>query len=443
MSKLFRTARNPKVYTGKLKLGPGRWKNVPLFSDKTASERRLKELQTAADRRAAGIDTADTDRLALPIDELAEKYIDWLTVQKKDPDHIRISEWMLNKLIQTGEWRYFRDITRESVEKMLPVLARTASYQNKFIVRAKAFVNWLLPEGCPSPLVKLKRVREKGAKKNRGRRKAAAGELEALFNLDIPIDRKLAYALAALNGFRRSNAEELLWGDLHRDAPIPFVGVRKKNGDDDTLDQIPLHPYVLKLLGDMTPGMPAVHVLRSVPDVETLERDLVRAGFKLSDERGLRLDYHGLRHEFGSRLDLTGCSRATRKKLERRAAQDVTDGYAHAELAEMLAALERLPSPLNDWNRQRQKAVKTGIGGGAVDASAVRDHGRDQAAGFPLHGAALTDTTANSALQPPNLRLPLENQGVDTSRHTPALPDLIGPENRDTVLKTRPSTQVD
>lgn len=152
MSKLFRTARKPKVYTGKLKLGPGRWKNVPLFSDKTASERRLKELQTAADRRAAGIDTADTDRLALPIADLAEKYIEWLTVQKKDSDHIRISEWMLNKLIETGEWRYFRDITRESVEKMLPVLARTASYQNKFIVRAKAFVNWLIPEGCPSPL---------------------------------------------------------------------------------------------------------------------------------------------------------------------------------------------------------------------------------------------------------------------------------------------------
>lgn len=193
----------------------------------------------------------------------------------------------------------------------------------------------------------------------------------------------------------------------------------------------------------MTPGMPAVHVLRSVPDVETLERDLVRAGFKLTDERGLRLDYHGLRHEFGSRLDLTGCSRATRKKLERRAAQDVTDGYAHAELAEMLTALERLPSPLNDWNRGRQKVVKTGTGGRAVDTSATRDHGRDQAADFPLHGAALTDTAADSTFQQSNLRLPSADQGDDTSRHTPALPDLIGAENGDTVLKSGPSTQVD
>lgn len=109
----------------------------------------------------------------------------------------------------------------------------------------------------------------------------------------------------------------------------------------------------------------------------------------------------------------------------------------------MMAALERLPSPLNDWNRQRQKVVKTGTGGGAVDASAARDHGRDQAAGFPLHTAALTDTGADSTIQSSTLRLPLENQGDDSSRHTPALPDLIGPENRDTVLKTRPSTQVD
>src|SRR5205823_2545623 len=111
------------------------------------------------------------------------------------------------------------------------------------------------------------------------------------------------------------------------------------------------------LLRERPAAMPATPVLRSVPDLKTLVKDWARAGVAFADDKGRRLDYHALRHTFQTNLDKTGCSRATKKRLMRHAAGDVTDGYAHAELAEMFAALKRLGSP-KTW--PAAKAVKTG-----------------------------------------------------------------------------------
>ena len=80
----------------------------------------------------------------------------------------------------------------------------------------------------------------------------------------------------------------------------------------------------------------------AVPDVATLEGDLETAGIAFLDAQKRRLDFHALRHTFQTNLDHTGCSRATKKKLMRHASGDVTDGYAHAELAEMAAAIRSI-----------------------------------------------------------------------------------------------------
>jgi hypothetical protein len=82
-----------------------------------------------------------------------------------------------------------------------------------------------------------------------------------------------------------------------------------------------------------------------VPDIKTLKKDWKRAGVEFANDAGLRLDYHALRHTFSSALDRAGASRTTKKRLMRHLSGDVTDGYSHAELAEMAAVLNRIPSP--------------------------------------------------------------------------------------------------
>lgn len=434
-----RNGKKSNCWYGKVK-DCGGWKRVKLFTDKKASVTRLSDLQRVTDQRASGMITADAERLSLPIAELAKQYVDSLRIQHTDAEHIRISEWMLNRMIKVGQWKRFQDITPSVVESMLPKLAKTASYQNKFIVRAKAFIHWSLPEGWIDPLKKLKRVKEKGAKKTRERRAGSDAEVRALFSIKMPEDRKLAYALAAFNGLRRNEVNGLLGGDLQLDVPIPFVGLRQKQAQNDSRDYIPLHPYVLKLLR----GRDLVaekKLLSSVPDIKTMKRDLDRAGVKLTDVQGRRLDYHALRHTFQTGLDRTGCSRATKKRLMRHAHEDVTDGYAHAELAEMSSALNRLVSTeLEVQNCPR--GINAGVVGGMSD-SEMSDHQLDQAT--TAYGRSLTPMNIQAVLDPLACST-LDfcyNLAAGMDLQSPALIGIHDVAQAVYTYEFRPSTQVD
>ncbi|MGH7177927.1 MAG: tyrosine-type recombinase/integrase [Tepidisphaeraceae bacterium] len=436
-------------YYGKVCVAPGRWHREKLYTDKLASERRLRELQIEADRRQSGANTSDTERLARPLSDLIGEYFDSLRQQNRDADHLRISRWMTDKLIGLTGWQYFRDISRESLERALATLeseGATASYRNKFIARAKALTNHLLPEGWPNPIKRVRRVSEKNAKRTRERRAATQAELDRLLALDTPADRRLAYALAAYNGLRRNEAAGLTWERLHLSAPIPFISLGQKMGESGAADAIPLHPFVVALLRQRPAAMPGVRVLRAVPDVATLEKDWTRAGVAFNDAQERRLDFHALRHTFQTNLDRTGCSRATKKKLMRHAGDDVTDGYAHAELAEMQTALSRLATP---DERQNEFAIRTGTSGEmAVSESCdFADHRSDQGATLLRRYAALSGNTelvklpgATASATRVSTR---QNRAIRASVRDAALPDLIVCGDADNVVKTGPSTQAD
>ena len=207
-------------YYGKVKVAPRRWQRHKLYTDRLASERKLIELQREADQYDSGIRSRERDRLERPITELRDEYIARMKLQRRKPEHVRISEHMLDRLIELGGWKRFRDIDRESMELIISKLAAagaTASYQNKFITRAKAFVHEFLPDSSPDPLRKLHRINEKGAKRTRDRRAATSVQISSLLsNAEIPHYRKVAYALAAYNGLRRNEVGSLAWDRVHR-----------------------------------------------------------------------------------------------------------------------------------------------------------------------------------------------------------------------------------
>jgi len=352
MNKVFKLKnRNGSAsnrYYGKVNIAPGDWRRVRLFVDMDASKRELRRLQTEIDQKGAGvIDTRKHSRQ--PIADHVAGYFTWMAVQGYDADHISIARNVLNRLVAAAGWRTVSDMNAESVDAVLPALADTQAYRNQYVKRARAFASWLRCTRRTSSdlLAGLKRKSERGCIRKRARRSASAGQYVALLQASIPEDRRLAYALACLNGLRRNEVGKLTWDRVRLHAPIPFIEVPQKNSANDTLDSIPLHPYVAALLRQRTAGMPGVRLLRAVPDVATLKKDWNAVGVKMIDERGLRIDFHGLRHTFTTALDLAGVSRATKKRLTRHAAEDVTDGYAHAELSDMLAALAKLHSPLN------------------------------------------------------------------------------------------------
>src|SRR5262245_36531461 len=101
----MRDGKKSANWYGKIKIGPRNWKKVKLFTDRVASDRRLAELQRQADQRAAGMQTADTDRLALPLKDLTKQYVQSLRTRRMDPEHVRITEWSLNKILEAGKWQ--------------------------------------------------------------------------------------------------------------------------------------------------------------------------------------------------------------------------------------------------------------------------------------------------------------------------------------------------
>jgi integrase len=426
----------------------GRWRPVgaknwtwhKLYRDKQASIAEWRRFQTREERRASGVSSEAIDRLDLPVPRIKEQYIAAQRLRGRSDDHVRITDWVLTWTIEWADWKVWKDITVASMSKVLERLKaddRTVAYRNDFIKKAKAFVNWSLPPGWPDPLDGLHRISTKGAKQRRGRRAASLDEIKALLALNIPHNRRLAYALALLDGLRRIDGLGLTWGDVFLNAPIPYVRLKPKQANAVTRewDYIPIHPYVLSLLDGLDAGTPEQHVLASIPDIKTLKKDLERARFEMKNSAGERLDYHALRHTFTTWLGRKGCSRATRKKLTRHANDDVTDGYAHAELAEMLEALVELPSPLT-WGEDVARATGTdGVAGTASHRSHAGHgvvsggHGPSSFGKFPMTGTARL--------------LPLEIVALCTAGQGAAQRDLNQRATPDIVAKTRPSTQVD
>lgn len=353
MAKVFkismRDGKKSSAWYGKLKVAEGKWSRVKLYTDKVASERKLVELQRDADRRAAGVRTVDMDHASRPISEHATDYIEALRLEKRDPESIRIAKWQLDYLVGAAAWSRLSDITSDGVRRVIAALdkkGRAAAHQNTFIKRAKAFVHWLQREGrlVGDPLANLKRVDETHGKRTRARRALSAEESIALLQ-HAPEDRRLKYAFAILAGLRRSELAELLWDDLRLNAPKPFIQLRPEQTKNGKADILPLHPYLVLLLRDLDQGAPHSPVVSSVPDMKTMVKDLKRAGVEPVDARGLRADFHALRHTYCTNLDATGASDATKRALMRHADGGVTQRYSHARHAELYAAIERLPAP--------------------------------------------------------------------------------------------------
>jgi integrase len=273
---------------------------------------------------------------------------------------------------------------------------RAASYSNKFIQRAKAFVHWLQRENriVGDPLIGVRRVDEHNGRRARSRRALDDNEVLALLDT-APASRRLKYAMPLLAGIRRSEFRKLLWGDLKLNAPRPFIKLRPELTKNKKADHLPLHPYLVQLLTELPPGQADQPVLQSVPDMKTVAKDLLAAGIavvasaagpgtvavakgrriNIADRQGRRADFHALRHTYSTNLDRTGCSWVTKKALLRHSFSGVTEGYSHARLEELYAAIERLPSPLLKTEpTSAEQARKTGTDDVSAAARAPLAH---------------------------------------------------------------------
>jgi hypothetical protein len=159
--------------------------------------------------------------------------------------------------------------------------------------------------------------------------------------------RSVVYATALYTGLRRRELNEICWSDFFLDDAKPRVRVPASISKNRKEALLPLHPELAATLRQFRPidfdalAKPFRH---HVPRIETVRRDLERAGIPLRDERGRRVDFHSLRMTFGTTMLASGVHPIVVKELMRHSDLKLTTNlYTDSSQLPLAAGVAMLP----------------------------------------------------------------------------------------------------
>ncbi len=266
------------------------------------------------------------------------------------------AEKRLRKLLTGCAWATWPDITADSFSawRETPIEQRQslaedgkigAATANQYLEIARTFCGWMVKRGrMPSnPLLSLEKMseaddvrRERRAltEDETGRLIANAGEFS------------LVYRLILGTGLRRSEAEQLQWGDVRLTAlPSPYIALRAATTKAKRADSLPLRADLAKALqearGDAGDGD---RVFARIPTMEEHRGILAAAGIEFETEAG-RADFHALRHTFGTMLSKAGVAPRVAMELMRHTDLRLTmKVYTDPRVFDLSGAVESLPA---------------------------------------------------------------------------------------------------
>ncbi|MFM9962257.1 MAG: tyrosine-type recombinase/integrase, partial [Planctomycetaceae bacterium] len=201
----------------------------------------------------------------------------------------------------------------------------------------------------------------------------------------LGIERALAYTIAVTTGLRLGELGSLTVGQVELDGPCPHVRLKAADEKNRQGNTIPLRRDVADELrqwvsglgghsrsqtnvlsfegrGESTNLSPTTKLFSISADLsKVLSRDRAIAGIAKRDDRGRVVDFHALRHTFGTNLSKAGVSPRVAQAAMRHSSIDLTmNVYTDPRLLDVQGAVESLPqisttSEPND-NRQRMAA---------------------------------------------------------------------------------------
>jgi len=295
-----------------------------------------------------------------------------LEADERSPHHIRESVAKVAKVIQKCEFIIPSDINAERVKNWVSDLrnkGKSVSFVNSYLESFKRFCRWLLkterltqnPVQFLQPLKKLD--------KERPRRALTTEEINKLISKTIDAEkhhgltgyeRSLVYRLALETGLRYNEIYTL----ERRDFVLcnePNVTVKASNTKNRKPDTLPLKTELAKDLEQYFKehlALPHIKAFRMWKDAgaEMLRNDLELAKIDYKTDEGF-MDFHSLRHTFGTQLAKSGVLPQDAQKLMRHSDVNLTMGiYTHINLEDKAKAVNKLPEIIIT----REKQAKTG-----------------------------------------------------------------------------------
>lgn len=214
------------------------------------------------------------------------------------------------------------------------------------MLNASALFNWMKKQRliAENPLFGVERVDTRLTPQFR--RALKPDEAQKLLRA-APPTRAVVYLVLLETGLRRSELNQLVFGDFDLDSPNPCVHVRASITKTKKEASIPLRAEVIKAIHLILPEnvMPFEFIFRGkLPRIPTMKRDLAKAGILFKDESGRRIDLHSLRETFCTNLSATGVyPRVAMELMRHRDIRQTMKTYTDTARLPLVAAVAGLP----------------------------------------------------------------------------------------------------
>ena len=443
------------VWTVQITDHAGVRRRIPGFASRAASmelERNIRKLVSI--RQAGGSPDAESNRFLETAPEIVRNKLaawgviageraaagkalavhieDWrLAMEAKGncADHIKNFVANLKRVSVGCNWRHLSDISASPVVGWMNAQKgadKSFGTINHHLRAAKAFCGWLVKERrmAENPLAHIALLNAKADRRLERRALAVAeiGRLLAAAEAGEPshgmtgADRALLYRFALETGFRWSECCSLTRASFDFEASPATVTIRAESAKNRKEDTLPLRPELAadlnKRMALFLPTAKAFPGMRRDKGAKMLRVDLEAAGIPATDEYGRVVDFHSLRHTFGTLGAKAGIPLATMQKLMRHSDPKLTAGiYTHVLVADKADELAKLPE-LVAVVPEAERIAKTGTA--------------DVAAFSQLQN--LMDTSRDT--------LPLDSDGKVWTYVESAMPGLTARKGREKTRKS-------
>lgn len=344
-------SKTARMYRGRFRLdGATKTTDIPLHTfDKQVALERLKKIAREKQQEAEGVIAPKNIREGAQktiSEHLADFTADRGAVGRDERYLYELKNRVLKVAAECG-WEFVRDITPASFHAWRVEQKQSDKTLNEYLISVKALLNWMERRERlqANPLKSVERCRTARAIKPRYARRALTDN-EAARLLAVAGRRRIVYLMAMLTGLRRSELRELVWGDVHLDCAQPRLVLRAVTTKNGKQAFIPLHLSLvveLKALRSARADGSDKVFAGLIPKMETFKSDMEKAQIPFVDERGLRADFHALRHTFCTNLHRANVSGRQAMQLMRHGTRKLTDmDYADEEQLGTFEAVQKL-----------------------------------------------------------------------------------------------------
>ncbi len=328
-----------KIYFAELRIDN---EHKPVFrslgtTDKRVADKRAEALFQQLQQEAAGVPTvkALTEWADQSLASLSESFLRDLQARKKSKATVRKYGIVLAKLFKECGWTTLRDPNAVRFDEWRVTAGRKPKTLHDYLGIAKEFFNWLVKKGLlpKNPLENTDQV--KLLDEDDFRFALSHEQLSQLFK-SAPDMRAFIYRVLYYTALRRNEANHLTWDNIKLDIERPVIIVKASVGKNRKPDIIEIAPAILQELRDFRPAnwQPEARAFFGhVPKVETLRKDLLKAGIKPEDTLGRRFDLHAFRKTLGTHMAQAGVPmHITQRALRHRDIKQTTKYYTDKAL---------------------------------------------------------------------------------------------------------------